>query len=38
MLKNYGFNILKDIEFPDHYKYSNKDIKKIINEAKKFKL
>ncbi len=29
MLKNYKINILKDIEFPDHYKYSNKDIDKI---------
>ena len=24
MIKNYGFNIIKDIEFPDHYKYKKK--------------
>ena len=34
MLKNYGFNILKDIEFPDHYKYTDKDINKILKKAK----
>ena len=28
MLKNYGLNIIKDLEFPDHYKYSKKDIDK----------
>ena len=31
MLKNYGINVLKDIEFPDHYKYTNYDINKIID-------
>ena len=34
MIKNYGLNILKDVEFPDHYTYTNNDIDKIINEAK----
>ena len=33
MLKNYGFKIIKDLEFADHYQYSNKDINKIIDEA-----
>ncbi len=33
MLKKEGFKILKDLEYPDHYKYSNKDLNKIINEA-----
>ena len=30
MLKNYDLNIIKDIEFPDHYKYTNHDINKIL--------
>ena len=34
MIKNYGLNILTDIEFPDHYKYSDKDIKNILTKAK----
>ena len=34
MLKNYGLNILKDFEFPDHYNYS-KDIFKILDTANK---
>ena len=34
MIKNFGLNIFKDIEFPDHYSYTNNDIDKIINEAK----
>ena len=34
MLKNYGFKIIKDLEFADHYQYSNKDINKIIDDAK----
>jgi len=33
MIKNNGLNIIKDKEFPDHYKYSDNDIKTIINEA-----
>ena len=36
MLKKYELNILKDIEFPDHYNFKNNDIKNIVNEAKKF--
>ena len=35
MLKNYGLNILKHLEFPDHYQYSNTDIRLILNEANK---
>jgi tetraacyldisaccharide 4'-kinase len=31
MLKDYGINVVKDIEFPDHYKYTNYDVKKVIN-------
>ena len=33
MIKNYDLNIKKDIEFPDHYKYSIDDIDKILQEA-----
>ena len=33
MLKDYGLNILKDLEFPDHYNYTKNDLKKIWNEA-----
>ena len=33
MIKNYHLNIKKDIEFPDHYKYSIADIDKILKEA-----
>ena len=33
MIKNYGLNIFKDHEFPDHYKYTEKDINNILNEA-----
>lgn len=36
MLKSYNFNIIKEIEFPDHFKYSRKDIEKIILESKNF--
>jgi len=35
MLKINNFNIIKDIEFPDHYNYSKNDIDKIISQAKK---
>ena len=34
MIQNSGLSIKKDIEFPDHYKYKNKDISKILEEAK----
>ena len=33
MLKSYGLNIIKHIEFADHYKYTSNDINKIIIEA-----
>ena len=35
MLGQYKFNIIQDLEFPDHYNYSIKDIEKIKNIAKK---
>ena len=34
MLKNYGLNILKEIEFPDHYQFKKSDIDFIIREAR----
>ena len=33
MINNYGLNIKKNIEFPDHYNYTQKDIDQIIDEA-----
>ena len=33
MIRNYSLNIIKDLEFPDHYKYTDKDINNILNEA-----
>ena len=36
MMKNYGFKIGKDLEFPDHYNYTNHDLKKILDFANKF--
>ena len=33
MLKKNKINILKNIEFPDHYNYSDKDINNIVTEA-----
>ena len=33
MLKKNKINILKDIEFPDHFNYSDKDIDNIVTEA-----
>ena len=33
MLKNNKFKISKEYEYPDHYKYKNQDIDKILNEA-----
>ena len=33
MLKDYGLNILKDFEFPDHYNYNKNDLKKIFDKA-----
>lgn len=35
MLKKNKLNIIKEIEFPDHYQYSEKEINKIIIEAKR---
>ena len=35
MLKINKFDIIKELEFPDHYSYSNDDIKKIISFSKK---
>ena len=37
MIKNNGLNILKEIEFPDHYTYKKKDIDNILKEADKLK-
>ena len=34
MMKEYGFKILRDFEFPDHYQFKDNDIKKITNLAK----
>ena len=34
MLKTNGLNIIKDLEFPDHYNYSKNDIEKINNVSK----
>ena len=33
MVKNYGFKILKEIEFSDHYSYTKRDIDQIISQA-----
>ena len=33
MLKNYGLNVIKDIEFSDHHNYTNKEIDKILDKA-----
>jgi len=33
MVKSHGLNVCKDIEFPDHYKYSDSDINLILNQA-----
>ena len=33
MLKEHGFKIKKDLEFPDHFQYSENDLNKIISEA-----
>ena len=37
MLKNNGLKIIKDIEFPDHYEYTETDINNILIEAKNLK-
>ena len=33
MIKKSGLNVLKDIEFPDHYAYTKSDLDNIINDA-----
>ena len=33
MIRNSGLNIIKDIEFPDHYNYTENDVKKILKES-----
>jgi tetraacyldisaccharide 4'-kinase len=35
MLKNNHLNIIDDLEYPDHYQYSQKDFDEISNKAKK---
>ena len=37
-LISYGFNLVKKLEYPDHYKYSKIDIIKIISMSKLLKL
>ena len=37
MLEKYGLNIIKEFEFPDHYKYSKNDINEILLEANNLK-
>ena len=37
MIKENGLNISKDIEFPDHYKYTDGDIEQIIGQANALK-
>ena len=37
MIKKNGLNVLKDIEFPDHYNYSNNDINKLLDEANRLR-
>ena len=35
-LKEHKINVVEDLEFPDHYEYTNKDLDKIITFSKKF--
>ena len=37
MIKKYKLNILKEFEYPDHYKYSKDEINKIFKEAENLK-
>ncbi len=37
-VSSYGLNIVKKFEFPDHYKYSRKDINRLILISENFKL
>ena len=36
MLKEYGFNVSKDLEFSDHHNYTNNEVNQILNLAKNF--
>ena len=36
MLKNNNLKIVDDLEYPDHYQYSKRDIDKIVNKAKEY--
>ena len=36
MLKNNNLKIVSDLEYPDHYQYSQKDFYEIANKAKKY--
>ena len=36
MIKSYGLNIKKEIEFPDHYQYSKEEIENILKQANKY--
>ena len=36
MLKNNKLKIVSDLEYPDHYQYSQKDFNEILNKAKKY--
>ena len=35
MLRKNNINVIRDLEFPDHYKYSQKDIDGIISVSEK---
>ena len=35
MIKENGLSVIKDIEFPDHYKFKDNDLNKILHEAEK---
>ena len=35
-LKEHKINVMEDLEFPDHYEYTKKDLDKIITSSKKF--
>ena len=34
MLKDNNINVVKEIQFPDHYNYSKKELENLINETK----
>ena len=35
MIKNHGINVIKNIEFSDHHKFSDKDIDKVLSISEK---